>query len=216
MKTKTSINFGIFQYVHGHTFMHRMPALIKLFIMFAASIALFNLPITWCAAAFAVFMILSFVCRIPFLLQIADMQIGFYNFLLFYLLSLWNTHSFVPLFSDILQCSRILVTLQCSSLLFRTTSPLSLQNALEDAELAVRKVFHLAPKTSFAEVLSFFLLFIPRIFDIIFKVNKAYKARSTKGGIRKILAVVPVVISLTMNSAFRTARAVAARSTQEN
>jgi energy-coupling factor transporter transmembrane protein EcfT len=104
--------------------------------------------------------------------------------------------------SDYLRISlRLVLIVQISALLFRTTSSLELRDA-------VRRIF---PKSRLAQNISVFLSFIPEIFVNWSIINMAYKARGGKKGPAMIKTVVFILISLNMEKAAVKAKALAAR-----
>ncbi|MCL2181414.1 MAG: hypothetical protein FWB83_09840, partial [Treponema sp.] len=83
--------------------------------------------------------------------------------------------------------------LQMSALLFRTTSPVEIRDAVR------------------LEIISLFLLFIPEIFNTWAQIDLAWKARGGKNGLSKIYKLVLIIISASFEKAAIKAKAVEAR-----
>jgi energy-coupling factor transporter transmembrane protein EcfT len=89
---------------------------------------------------------------------------------------------------------RLVLVVQISALLFRTTS-----------SLEIREVVRL-------EIISLFLCFIPEIFNIWTSINLAWKSRGGKEGLAKIKTIVFILISLSFEKAAVKSKALEARS----
>jgi biotin transport system permease protein/energy-coupling factor transport system permease protein len=89
---------------------------------------------------------------------------------------------------------RLLLIVQISALLFRTTSPLE-----------IREVVRL-------EIISLFICFIPEIFKTWTSINLAWKSRGGRQGLPKIKTLIFVLITLSFEKAAIKAKALQARS----
>jgi biotin transport system permease protein len=89
---------------------------------------------------------------------------------------------------------RLVLVVQISALLFRTTSPLEIRNVVR------------------LELVSLFLCFIPEIFKIWTSVNLAWKARGGREGLVKIRPLVFILISISFEKAAQKSKALSARS----
>ncbi len=94
--------------------------------------------------------------------------------------------------------SRLVVAMTYTSIFFRTTSHREIREALEKIELGV--TFGHA-KLTFSKAFALFLNFLPQLFSIWASLDKAWRARQGKRGIRKILVLMPVFISLSIKKA---------------
>ena len=131
--------------------------------------------------------------------------------------------------SDVLLVARLALAILVTSLLYRTTSPLALREAIEDAEQFVlgafrKKAMHIKNLTPseqtvrtscktteraalFSSSLSLLLTFIPLVFATWKSVTRAWKARRGKSGIRMMLTLLPVFFSVCMKKAHTTSLA---------
>ncbi|WP_461247202.1 hypothetical protein [Treponema sp. R6D11] len=89
---------------------------------------------------------------------------------------------------------RLVLIVQISALLFRTTSSLEIREVVR------------------SEIISLFLSFIPEIFKIWTSINLAWKARGGKEGLGKIKTLMFILISLSFEKAALKAKALEARS----
>ena len=103
-----------------------------------------------------------------------------------------------PKTRGVLLVSRLVVAMSYTSLFFRTTSNLEIRQSLERVELAV-SFGH--SRLSFSKAFALFLNFLPQLFAIWTGLDKTWKARCGKRGIRKIIVLLPVFIALSMKKA---------------
>ncbi len=94
--------------------------------------------------------------------------------------------------------TRIIVAMAYTSVFFRTTSHREIREALEKVELFVTFGHS---KLGFPKSFALFLNFLPQLFSIWANLDKAWRARQGKRGIRKILVLMPVFISLSIKKA---------------
>jgi len=228
MAITSSDTVVLFRYKGGSSFFHRLPAWCKILLVFISSAMVFLLP-SQIALLFSLFFFLTAV-HTGFTLkeQITDLIPVFYYTLLLYAVTLGGhiyeylnvlrpvdersmpllLYVLSPAPQDIRLCIRLVLVFQLTSFLFRTTTSLALMQGIGQIEICIRKILPVSKKPEFAELFSFFLLFIPRILEIWNSIEYAWKARRGKNGIKKILILTPVLISLCMHSAWQTSRAV--------
>lgn len=200
----------ILSYQKRTSLIHKTPALLKLALLLGIAIALYltgfgvhcllmvvALLLVWSShiqpkdflhdlkpvAFYGIFIILvetaeSFLYGSDFFMSFKD--------------GTWNTNS------SILLVSRLVVAMSYTSLFFRTTSNLEIRQTLERVELTV-SFGH--SRLSFSRAFALFLNFLPQLFAIWANLDKAWKARCGKRGIRKILVLLPVFITLSMKKA---------------
>jgi biotin transport system permease protein/energy-coupling factor transport system permease protein len=215
--------------------LHRVPALFKLALILPLSIFFMRFSPIFLASGIVAACIISFFCRLSFREQIIDLKAAAFYALLMYGLSLfsivieseiWRSFSNISLLSlltpnqDFLRITlRLVLIIQLSSLLFRTTSSGEIRDALFTIEFAIRRFFsfiffrkkHVPIKNSFSEYIALFLCFIPEIFENWDLLNVAWKARGGKPGFAKIKSLVFMLISLSMEKASLKAKALEAR-----
>ena len=101
--------------------------------------------------------------------------------------------------------------MQTASLVFKTTTGLQIRQALEQMELAVRKIFHLKPATPVAQALALFVCFIPQVSKNWAQIKKAWFARGGKKSIKMLVVLLPVLFSVGMKQAYNYSRALMVR-----
>ena len=204
------ISNSVFKYKTIKGLLHKVPAIIKLLLLLPLSFFCMSLPSLWLGVGILFCVLIAFICGLSLQDQITDFKPAFFYAVLMYALSVFSNlidnyrmpiNQFLTLFIPNLEYLRITLRLvlivQISALLFRTTSPLE-----------IREVVRL-------EILSLFLSFIPEIFKIWTSVNMAWKARGGKEGFGKIKTLMFVLISLSFEKAALKANALAARSYHE-
>jgi len=204
------MNNSVFKYKTIKGPLHKVPAIIKLLLLLPLSVFCMSLPSLWLGAGILFCVLIAFICGLSLQDQITDFKPAFFYALLMYALSVFSNlidnfsmpvNQFFTVFIPNLEYLRITLRLvlivQISALLFRTTS-----------SLEIREVVRL-------EILSLFLSFIPEIFKIWTSVNTAWKARGGKEGFGKTKTLMFVLISLCFEKAALKANALAARSYHE-
>jgi biotin transport system permease protein/energy-coupling factor transport system permease protein len=199
----------VFKYKIKRGLLHKVPAVIKILLLLPISFFCMSLPPLWLGAGILTAVILSFICGLSLHDQLTDFKPAFYYAVLMYALSVFSSYidnfKLIPLNKllfamliprhEYLQITlRLILVVQASALLFRTTS-----------QLEIREVVR-------SEIISLFLCFIPEIFKIWTSINMAWKARGGKENFAKIKTVVFVLISLCFEKAAGKAKALEARS----
>jgi energy-coupling factor transporter transmembrane protein EcfT len=202
---------SIFRYKTVKGPLHKLPALLKLLIFLPLSVFCMTLAPLYLGAGIIAASITAFLCKFTLREQLTDLKPAFFYAVLMYALSLfsnifdyWQTLpeiSFITLLTphpDFLRITlRLVLIMQLSSLLFRSTSSSEIRYCL--------------PKNRFTGFLSLFLGFIPEIFETWSSINLAWKARGGKNGIGKIKTVVFILITLSFEKAAVKAKALVAR-----
>lgn len=200
----------ILSYQKRNSLIHRTPALLKLLALLGIAVALYLTGLEIHGILFAVSLVAVLISSISFKDFLHDLKpVTFYGLFIavvevvgamFYggnLLEsfgdgMWKTNS------SVLLVSRLVVAMSYTSLFFRTTSNLEIRQSLERVELAV-SFGH--SRLSFSKAFALFLNFLPQLFAIWANLDKAWKARCGKRGIRKIIVLLPVFIALSMKKA---------------
>jgi energy-coupling factor transporter transmembrane protein EcfT len=223
----------IFKYKTVKGPLHRVPALVKFLLLLPLSIFTMSLTPEYLTIGIAVFCISAFFCKFTLREQITDIKPAFLYALLMYALSvfsrlidMWKTFpknialSLLIPNADFLRLSlRLVLIIQLSSLLFRTTSQGELREALFSVELRIRRLFSkisfqkkdVIVRNRFSGYIALFLCFIPEIFENWSMINLAWKARGGKQGFTKIKTLTFILISLSMEKAAIKAKALEAR-----
>jgi biotin transport system permease protein/energy-coupling factor transport system permease protein len=199
----------VFRYKTIKGYLHKVPALIKLILLLPLSVFCMSLPSLWlCAGIFLIFLA-AFFFGLSLREQLTDVKPAFYYALLMYALSVFS--NFIKNFKlipvnellinmliphpDFLQITlRLTLIVQISALLFRTTSPLEIREAVR------------------LEIISLFLCFIPEIFKTWTSINLAWKSRGGGQGFYKIKTLTFVLITLSFERAAVKVKALQARS----
>lgn len=203
---------SLFCYQAGNSFLHNLDAWKKLIFLFIASVGSFYLSFSISIVIIFLLLFCFLTTKLSFKNMIKDLSpVLYYAFLLYTTTAITN-RNFAIQFADIVLLLRLTIMMQISSLLFRTTTSLQLKSGLETIESAIRKVLHLKQKTTFSQTFSFFLLFLPRTFEIWNNISRAWAARGGKNNIKKIFTLMPILLSLSIHKAWLTARAAQNRS----
>jgi len=206
------ISNAVFKYKTKTGPLHRIPAVIKLLLLLPFSVFCMSLPPLWLGVGIIIAVPAAFICGLSLHDQITDFKPAFYYALLMYALSVFSNLSdvnfkltpfnqltavLIPNPEYLRITLRLALIVQVSALLFRTTSPLEIREAVK------------------LEIISLFLCFIPEIFKIWTSVNLAWKSRGGKEGPGKIKTLVFVLISLSFEKAALKIKALDARRRHE-
>ncbi|MCR5290964.1 MAG: hypothetical protein K6E51_13310 [Treponema sp.] len=209
---KTDSTVFLFQYKTGNTFMHKLPAWIKIVLLFIFGTVFFFISPYACIILMVLLTVYTLNIGISLQEQLHCLKPVAYYAILLYTVSLMNK-MVIPQKQDIVLCIRLTVALQTTSLIFFTTSPLELRSGIECIETAIRKSLPVSKKAQFSELFSFFLLFLPMVIKTWQQLEYSWKARGGKNTPRKILVLFPILLSLCMHKVWTTERAVRNRET---
>ena len=228
---------AVFRYKIVKSPLHKLPAMFKLFLLLQLSVFCMSLPSLWLAAGIIIAVIAAFCFRFTLREQLTDLRPAVFYAALIYALSVfsvlfenWETFTYslsaasltvvLTPHPDFLRIAlRLVLIVQLSALLFRTTSAMELREGLVSIERYIKRLIGRLPlfnkrislQCHFAENISLFLCFIPEIFSAWTSINLAWRARGGKQGFRKTIPLVFLLISLSMEKAALKARALAAR-----
>ncbi|MCL1959592.1 MAG: hypothetical protein FWF68_08330 [Spirochaetes bacterium] len=202
------INNAVFKYKTIKGPLHKVPAVIKLLLLLPLSVFCMSLSPLWLCAGILSAVLAAFICGFSLHDQLTDFKPAFYYAILMYVLSVFSNlidnfrlmplnQFFTVLIPDheyLRITLRLMLIVQISALLFRTTS-----------SLEIREVVRF-------EIISLFLCFIPEIFKIWTSINLAWKSRGGKEGLIKIKTLMFILISLSLEKAAIKAKALEARS----
>jgi len=210
---------AIFNYKTNIGPLHKIPAVFKLLFLLFISVFCITLSSVWLAALIIAFIIIAFTGGITLSEQLTDFKPVFLYAVFMFILSIFsNITDFISNSSNIennqsslfiVLCSlltvlfprpellqiilRLVVIVQLSALVFRTTS-----------SLEIREVIRL-------DIFTLFICFIPEIFRIWSSVNLSWKARGGKHGLVKIKTLIFVLISLSFEKAAVKSKALESR-----
>ena len=214
--------------------LHRIPALFKILGLIPLSIVCMILPLPALAAGIAVMFLCALACGFSPVEQVTDLRPSiFYGAFMLFLsvssrlyaadFSLPVSEFLIAVFAHhdnfLLLSLRLVIIMQLSALLFRSTTTLEIRNSMSMIETRVRRTLadippvkkHISIRPRIAENLSLFAGFIPEIFQTWTQINKAWSARGGKSGFKKIKTLVFVLVSISFEKAARKAAALAAR-----
>lgn len=212
----------LFGYRSGSSFLHKCDARIKLISLFVLGTFVFLLPRNAALACIALFFALSPAIRFPMKEILSSLKPLVYYALILYsssIVSALFAHApfpimLIPSERDIVILCRLALAFLIANAVYRTTSSLELREAVESIERGVVRIFR--KKTEyrrllFSESLSLLIVLIPEVFAVWQAVFRAWKARRGKKGIRMIITLFPVFISVCMKRTYVTALALKAR-----
>jgi biotin transport system permease protein/energy-coupling factor transport system permease protein len=202
--------------------------MLKLFLLLPLSTFCIFLQVQYLAAGIIIMFISASFCHFSLREQLTDLKPAAIYGALMYALSVFSkiitvaeTQSapaltgavFIPN-SEYLRVSlRLIIIIQLSALLFRSTSSMEIRNSLRIIECGLSKL-HITGKRRYGYItnsIAFFLCFIPEIFISWTDINCAWKARGGKNGIKKVKIVLFVLISISLRKASLKERAMTAR-----
>ena len=204
--------------------LHKLPVIIKLFMLIFLSIFCIAFSSFWLGIAILLAVVFAFICGFSLSEQLTDLKPAFFYSAVMYLLSVFSNLTkfssvsnfqpifFIPNTEYIRTALRLIFIIQMSAFLFRTTSFLELKECLNMIERFIKRIFRIPEKTFFTDTVSLFLMFIPEFFNIWTGVNLAWKARMGKPGIKKIKTLCFVLITISFEKAAVKAKALEARS----
>jgi len=225
---------AVFRYKTVKCPLHKLPAMVKLFILLPLSGFCLSVSPFWLEAAIVILILTAFLCGFTLREQLTDLKPAAIYAVLMYSLSLFSTllenwneitsadlaAAFIPREEFLRIALSLAVVMQLSALLFRTTSSIEIREGLLTIECFLRSIFSRLPLLGkrishhprFAQNITLFLCFIPEIFQTWSIIDLSWKARGGKQGLAKIKTVVFVLISLSFEKAAMKAKALEARS----
>ncbi|WP_428770595.1 CbiQ family ECF transporter T component [Treponema sp. HNW] len=179
----------LFSYRSGKSFIHKMPAVVKVILLFALPATVFFVSPLYCFIWIGINAGAALYAGFGIRQQILDLKpLAYYVFFLILVQAVsfiaGSDTSIRPLIELIL---KLVCALQITSLFFNTTTSLELKSALEKI---------LPARIALLFVL--FLAFIPMLFSVWARLELSWKARAGKNGVKKLFVLLPVFISLSL------------------
>jgi biotin transport system permease protein/energy-coupling factor transport system permease protein len=212
----------LFQYRGGRSILHRIPVLPKLAMVLSLSLMVMFLPFYAVCVAVPVSAVLACVCGFSFREQFADVKPVLFYAVFLFMVSIFSGlpsldfSVFKPEY--FLYILRLLLVMQLSSLFFRTTPSTGIKSAICGLEAGIRRIIKKLPlaknistEAEFGTSLALTVSFIPELFGLWDRLNRAYKARNGGRGVKKIHVLLIALFSLSFSYAEKKARALAAR-----
>ena len=221
-----------FSYKSGNSFVHRLPAWIKLLVIPLLSIIFLNLNPVFILFFLIFQTLLSFYCHFTVKEQLKDLRaVLFYAFFLLIakltgslipFLSDGNAlKDFIPLLPDFfigeketgILLLKLLCLMQSASILFKTSTQLEIREGLEKIEMSVRKIIgrRSGKRAPVAEAVSVFICFIPEVSKNWYRIKTAWYARGGRKGAKMLVVLLPVLFSVGMKDAFNLSKAINVR-----
>lgn len=215
---------AILSYNKRNSLIHRIPAIVKLIILFCVPLALHFTTLPYHLGFFCFAVLLALIAKLPMNSFFRDLKpIVYYCFFIFIidvLTILLFDKTPMPIEAGIQDnlnapvllekgnftlMSRLMVSMAYTSIFFRTTSHLEMRESLEKIELCI--TFRHS-KLTFSKSFALFLNFLPQLFEIWNSLDLAWHARAGKRTPRKIIVLLPVFITLSMKKANETLLAI--------
>lgn len=206
--------------------LRKFPPSAKIIALALSGFIIFNLNIIPCIFFFVLLFAISIFAQLSLTKMLKAQRATFaYSMALYFvhifesIFSLFKGKNFV-LFDFLIPDEitlRIIIRLLCAiqvvTLFYHTTTTLEIRRGISDIEIAIRSIFSRKKsiKPQFSHSLSLMLTFIPEILLSWNELNRAWKARGGKNGLSKMKKLLPALISLSMNKAYKTALAVISR-----
>lgn len=230
-----SKSFPAFSYKNGNSFVHRMPAWIKILILPVLGVLFFNLPFYFSGAVFLLQLVLCFYLKFTVKQVLQDFKPIIYYAVLLYFTSFiarfcssffsgeFNYEAFetsvkLAVNASFLDTStavlllRLFTVMQSASIMFKTSSSLQIREGVGTIESAVRKVLPVSKKNKFTNTVSLFVCFIPMVYRNWEQCKRAWFARGGKKNLRMYIAIFPVFFSCGIKQAYNASRALLSRS----
>jgi energy-coupling factor transporter transmembrane protein EcfT len=231
----------VFQYRKGGSVLHRIPALPKLALVLSFAVILMFLPFYAVCGGILAAAILAGICGFSPGEQFADIKPVLFYTAFLYLTNIFShlpsvnvavpaggnwgpevrralAAVFCPDLEYRLYILRLLLIMQLSALFFRTTTSAETKGAIRGLETNIRGAIKKLPFTKnisaeakFGVSLALTISFIPELFGLWERLNRAYQARGCKGGLKKARILLIALFSLSFSYAEKKARALSAR-----
>jgi biotin transport system permease protein/energy-coupling factor transport system permease protein len=231
----------VFQYRKGRGVLYRVPALPKLALLLSLAVLLMFLPLHAVCGGILAAAVFAAVCGFTRREQFADTKPVLFYAAFLYLINIFSHLSalsftvpgggnsgpeirrtlaavFCPDLEYRLYILRLLLVMQLSALFFRSTTSVETKGAIRALETSIRRTIKKLPFTKnisagakFGTSLALTISFIPELFGLWERLNRAYKARGGKGGLKKVRVLLIALFSLSFNLAEKKARALSAR-----
>lgn len=204
---------ALFSYTRRNSLLHRTPAWIKLLVLLATPVTIHLTPVWVCISLMVLYVLLAAVSRMGFSGFFRDIRpilvycamvvmIDVLSWLLF------NREKDIVTQTGILMVLRLVCAAEAASVFFRTTGTYEIGNTLRGIERAVT-FGH--TRYAVSGMFTLFLGFLPQIFRTWSEIDAAYRSRGGRRGIRKVLVLLPILITISMKKAETTRLSLLAR-----
>lgn len=214
--------YSLFSYKPGNSFLHKCPAIVKIFLIPALSVCVFKFSPVFCFFLILFQTIIAFAVKFSVKEQIADLKpIIFYAVLLIFarivsFLLNSSDFSFVEFVksekANAIMLLKLFCTVQSASLFFKTSTSLEIRSGIEKIETFVRKIFCLKKSNNLTNAISLFVMFIPLVSKNWQQAKKAWISCGGKTNLKMYAILLPVLFSVGIKQAYNAAKAVVIRS----
>jgi biotin transport system permease protein/energy-coupling factor transport system permease protein len=228
----------IFQYRRGRGVLYRVPALPKLALVLSFAVILMFLPFYAVSGGILAAAVFAGICGFSPREQFADIKPVLFYTAFLYLINIFShlpalsfavsgelpelrrvlAAVFYPDLEYRLYILRLLLVMQLSALFFRSTTSTEIKGAIRALETNIRRAIKKLPfaknistGAKFGASLALTISFIPELFGLWERLNRAYRARGGRGGLKKFRVLLIALFSLSFNCAEKKARALSAR-----
>ncbi len=225
---------AILSYNKRNSLIHKIPAIVKLVVLFCVPLALHLTTLPFHLGFFCFAVLLALIAKLPIKSFFRDLKPIIYYCLFILIIDILTLLLFdktpmpiadslddvavsqsISFWSVLLEkgnftlMSRLVVSMAYTSIFFRTTSHLEMRQSLEKIESCI--TFRHSNLT-FSKSFALFLNFLPQLFAIWSSLDLAWQARKGKRTPRKIIVLLPIFITLSMKKANETLLAIKNRS----
>jgi len=218
-----SSGYVAFSYKAGNSFVHRLPAVVKILLIPLLNILFFNLPFYFSLILIFLQFILCFCLKFNLKEQFSDLKpVIYYAFLLyitgfiahFFNLKFDAKAAFADTFSNsatIILLVKLFCVIQSASIIFKTSTSLQLREGFNVIESAIRKLLPVSKKNRFSNIMALFVCFVPMVYKNWEQCKKAWYARQGKKSIKMYMTIFPVFFSVGIKQAWNYSKAIMIR-----
>ncbi|MBO6219816.1 CbiQ family ECF transporter T component [Treponema sp. UBA3813] len=221
-----------FHYKTQETFLHKVPAWIKILLIISLAILAFYLPVKICLVAYPVLILFSMtalrfhisevwsdakpVIAYIFLLYFATILLNLANHFskIVFPVSSWEevygglSRVFIPNLTYLPLLAHLALSLEITSIFYRTTS----HGQFKDGFAAIESFITRKDEAPLSDTLALALSFIPRISTFWARLNRAWLSRGGKDSIFKALSLFPKLFHVAMREGYEKSLAIQNRS----
>ncbi|MBQ5400743.1 MAG: energy-coupling factor transporter transmembrane protein EcfT [Treponema sp.] len=208
-------NQSFFHYIPGKTFLHKMQPWIKIILMLTLAIAAFYCPLVPALCIFFTLATFSLTyLRFSPRNLLSDIRPALIYFFLLYMASTFSNitpgekicfpEMLVPKKYYMELGARLLLSMETTSIFFRTTTQIQLNHGFRQIESALTR----RKKTPVADLLSLTLNFVPRLSELWQKISLAWESRGGKNGPRKIKTLTTILFRTGMDESYKKSQAI--------
>ena len=188
--------------------MHKLPPWLKIILMLMLAMGAF-----YCSPLPALIIWLTLILFSAIFLHfslseiLSDLSVTFIYAIMLYVAGvisgvseagMISPSALIPKIRNFSPLTPMALSLEISSVFYRTTSTMSFRKGFSQIEGKLRK-----NGTPLSDALSLTLSFIPGLAAFWQKTENAWKARMGKGGIKKIMALTPILFRTGMGEAYK-------------